>query len=280
VFDPSGLFWRYAGDWRVTLFLGEPFFLQACHPTIAAGVAEHSMFETDPWGRLGHSFGLVLDSIYAVDGARVGAQVRATHKTISGLKPDGSRYHAWEPEAYFWVVATGAEAILHFAGRMGEPAAADDLDRFYADVREFGRRFGLRERDMPPTYREFTSWYENILATRISLNPTAERVLALLSAPRSPKSIPVPVWWPLKLVGGHVVILLTIGTLPATASKRLGVRLTAHERIERDAVCAALRAAGTAPPRLRCRPCALAAFARAARERADTTHERREATAA
>ncbi len=48
VFDVDGVIWRYAGDCRTTLFLGPAFFLQTCHPTIAAGVAEHSNFVNDP----------------------------------------------------------------------------------------------------------------------------------------------------------------------------------------------------------------------------------------
>jgi uncharacterized protein (DUF2236 family) len=265
VFDPDGVIWRYAGDWRMTLFLGQPFFLQTCHPTVAAGVAEHSNFEADPWGRLERSFGLVLDTIYAADGPRVGAEVRAAHKTIAGFKSDGSRYHAWEPEAYFWVAATGAEGIRDFARRMGEPADREDCERFYADLRELGRRLGLREGDMPATYSAFTSWYQSILATRLEVNPTAERVLKMLSAPLSPKSIPAPLWAPLKPAGGHLTRLLTVGTLPPLASDRLGLQLDARERIQFDGICAALRLAGTAPTRLRYRACARAAFARVAR---------------
>lgn len=281
MFDVDGVIWRYAGDWRTTLFLGRAFFLQTCHPTIAAGVAEHSNFVNDPWGRLERSFGLVLETIYAADGARVGAEVRAAHKTITGLKPDGSRYHAWEPEAYFWVVATGADGILDFARRMGERVDAEGCERFYADVREFGRRLGLREADMPPTYSAFTTWYRSIVETRIALNPTAEQALEMLSAPLSPNAIPASLWAPLKPAGGHLIRLLTIGTLPPLASDRLGLELGARERIELDAVCAALRVAGTAPSRLRYRPCARAAFARAARRTpCDSTDARNSTLAA
>src|SRR5919197_141749 len=34
------------------------------------------------------------------------------HKRIKGVKPDGERYHALEPEAYAWVHATLAEPLL------------------------------------------------------------------------------------------------------------------------------------------------------------------------
>src|SRR2546428_768078 len=41
------------------------------HPTIAAGVGEHSNFKSDPWARLQDSFGLVLRTIYDADGERL-----------------------------------------------------------------------------------------------------------------------------------------------------------------------------------------------------------------
>ena len=101
--------WRYSGDWRLGLVLARALLLQVCHPTIGAGVAEHSIFREDPWGRLRQSLFPVLETVYAEDGAQVGARIRAAHRTIRGTDERGRRYSAWEPEAYWFVLATGMD---------------------------------------------------------------------------------------------------------------------------------------------------------------------------
>ena len=153
----GGVTWRYAGDVRILPFLGRAFLLQVAHPTIAAGVAEHSRFKEDPFGRFKQSYGLVLQTLYAADGERVGAEVRASHRRITGVTAGGRRYHAFEPEAYFWVLATGYETVVVTAQRFLKPMSSSEERRAYDETRELGRRFGLRERDMPATLESFAS---------------------------------------------------------------------------------------------------------------------------
>src|SRR5205823_1353296 len=100
--------------------------LQAAHPTIGAGVGEHSNFKVDPFGRFQQSYGLVLATLYAADGERVGADVRAAHKSIKGVTDDGRHYHAYEPEAYFWVLATGYDNLVDVARRLGRSLSQTD----------------------------------------------------------------------------------------------------------------------------------------------------------
>ena len=178
----GGVTWRYAGDVRILPFLGRAFLLQVAHPTIAAGVAEHSRFKEDPFGRFKHSYGLVLQTLYAADGERVGAEVRASHRRITGVTA-GRRYHAFEPEAYFWVLATGYETVVVTAQRFLKPMSSAEERRAYDETRELGRRFGLRERDMPATLETFAEWYAWMLEDRIESNPTVAEVLATVGVP-------------------------------------------------------------------------------------------------
>ena len=127
----GGVTWRYAGDARILPFLGRAFLLQVAHPTIAAGVADHSRFKKDPFGRFKQSYGLVLQTLYAIDGKRVGAEVRASHRRITGVTADGRRYHAFEPEAYFWVLATGYETVVVTARRFLKPMSSAEERRAY-----------------------------------------------------------------------------------------------------------------------------------------------------
>ena len=52
LFGPNSVSWKVMGD--VSTFVGgvRALLLQALHPEVAAGVADHSEYETDPLGRL------------------------------------------------------------------------------------------------------------------------------------------------------------------------------------------------------------------------------------
>src|SRR6058998_3708472 len=99
---PESITWRRAGDARAMLGAGAALLLQVAHPTVAAGVREHSDFQRDPWGRLLRTLDFVNLLIYGGPeaAARTGRAVREMHKRIRGVAPDGTRYHALEPEAY------------------------------------------------------------------------------------------------------------------------------------------------------------------------------------
>src|SRR3954468_5643701 len=49
---PHSVVWRIGSHARVMSAAGAPLLLQVAHPTVAAGVREHSDFKSDPWGRL------------------------------------------------------------------------------------------------------------------------------------------------------------------------------------------------------------------------------------
>ena len=75
-------------------------------------MAEHSIFREDPWRRLRESLDPVLETVYAADGAEVGARIREAHRAIRGTNASGRRYSAWEPEAYWFVLASGMESAV------------------------------------------------------------------------------------------------------------------------------------------------------------------------
>jgi len=120
---PGTITWRYAGDARVLIAAGYALLLQVAHPTVGAGVSEHSQFRRDPWGRLLRTLDYTCTMVYGGPRAagEMGQRIRSFHRRISGTRPDGQRYHALEPEAYAWVHATLAEAILAAHERFTDP---------------------------------------------------------------------------------------------------------------------------------------------------------------
>jgi uncharacterized protein (DUF2236 family) len=262
----DSVLWRYFGDWRLGLVLGRGLVLQTCHPTIGAGVAEHSIYREDPWARLQRSLFPIVDTIYAADAEAVGARIREGHRRIRGTDHRGRAYHAWEPEAYWFVLSSAVDCMITMAELyVGEPLGARDRERVVAETREVGRRMGLRDRDMPAGWRAFRAAYDEILHDRLEAHPTAHEVLDVIAEP------PAPGWLPLRRLSGpafstptgHLMTLATVGTLPPVVRERLGLPWSARQEHELRAVARAIRTSFRAVPEpLRYMPAARDAFRR------------------
>jgi uncharacterized protein (DUF2236 family) len=52
LFGPESITWRVNREGVLLLGGGAALILQVAHPLVGAGVAEHSNYREDPWGRL------------------------------------------------------------------------------------------------------------------------------------------------------------------------------------------------------------------------------------
>src|SRR5262249_46224497 len=141
---PDSISWRILGDARSLSSAGYALLLQVAHPTVGAGVTEHSNFRADPWGRLWRTPDYVAPTPYAGPerAGATGRTIREMHKQIKGVKPDGTRYHALEPEAYAWVHATLAMAGVEGTRQFVTELRRDQLEAFWAEWRGLGRILG------------------------------------------------------------------------------------------------------------------------------------------
>ena len=247
---------RYAGDVRLLSNAGWALLMQVAHPTVGAGVEEHSNYREDPWGRLIRTLDFVNLLVYGTpeQSAAVGANVRNMHKRIKGVRPDGKRYHALEPEAFAWVHATLIEAILvtrpRFVGPISPPVAA----RMYSEWRELGANLGVRERDLPETYNGFRVYFDTMVNERLEDNETVQGILEALSRP-TPPPLPQLAQSAFSAISRLLVrtqSLALTGTLPPVLRERFGLEWSRAKDAELAAAAAASRALGPAlPKRLR-----------------------------
>ena len=236
--------WRYASDIRMFGTAGYALLLQVAHPTVGAGVMEYSNFREDPWGRLQRTLDYVHGTIYGGPelAGEIGRRVREMHKAIKGVKPDGERYHALEPDAYAWVHASLVDAIVRghrlFGRGMDEPLA----EAFYADWLKLGRLIGVRERDLPARWADFPAYFDEVVDGALEDNPTVHLVLDTLRNPAKPlAALPNPVW---KVAsGGPTLAIVTTGMLPPRLRRKLGLRWTERDDRTFRAFCATGRAA-------------------------------------
>jgi uncharacterized protein (DUF2236 family) len=242
---PGSITWDRAADIRSFASAGTALLLQVAHPTVGAGVSDFSTFASDPWGRLWRTLDFVNVLVFAPPeaAAEMGARIRGFHKVIKGTKPDGSRYHALEPEAYAWVHLTLAESILRAHERFGRPFADADKERFWGEWRRLGRFLGVRWRDMPETYAGYRELVDTIVAERLERTSAVDEVYsALTSTPPSPsRHIGQRAWGLASRPLLRLMGLATVGLLPATLRRRLELELSRGQNLELRALGAAAR---------------------------------------
>lgn len=189
---PGAVAWYAAGDHRIFLFAVRALLLQVAHPMVGAGVAEHSVYKSDPYGRLWRTAISGNNQVYG--GHRAAAEGRRLvemHTQIKGVDAEGRRYHALDPEAYLWVHATMYETWRTFLTSCG-PGLTDAQDeQLFGEWRRMGLLIGVKERVLPETRAEFWAWWETML-DKLENNAVVQDLLH--APPRAPRWLPIPLW--------------------------------------------------------------------------------------
>jgi uncharacterized protein (DUF2236 family) len=244
---PGSITWRRAGDARLFLGAGYALLLQVAHPTVGAGVREHSNFRQDPWGRLLRTLDFTNVMVYGGprQACEMGRWVREMHKQIKGVDSAGRRYHALEPEAYAWVHATLAEAIVSGHARFGRPLRPAEVARLWTEWRALGRLLGVRSGDLPEDWAGFRRYFDAMVSERLEDTESVHDVLDTLGRPVRP---PVPylgdgAWRVARIPLARVNRLATLGMLPPALRERFGIVWTRSQELELRALSAAARSA-------------------------------------
>jgi uncharacterized protein (DUF2236 family) len=244
---PDSILWRRAGDARVMATAGYALILQVAHPTVGAGVREHSDYASDPWGRLLRTLDYVHVMVYGGPRAagETGRRLREMHRRIRGVAPDGRRYHALEPEAFAWVHATLIDAIVAGHQRFARPLRPDQVERMYAGWLDLGRLVGLRAGELPADWTAFRAYFDAMVSERLEDNDVVHGVLEMLAHPaQSPiPLLPSGAWRLTWLPFGRLFTLATVGVLPSALRARFGLPWTWAQELELTALGRASRAA-------------------------------------
>ncbi|MCB0895292.1 MAG: DUF2236 domain-containing protein [Nocardioides sp.] len=171
-FDPASPIGRVHGD--ASMFVGgiRALLLQTLHPAAMRGVAEHSGYRGDMWGRLARTstFLAVTTFGHADDAEQAVRAVRRIHERVTGTMDDGTPYAASDPHLLMWVHVAEVDSFLRAHTVYGaEPLVGADRDTYVAQAGEVARRLGVV--DPPQTEAELAQ----VLASyRPELRGTAE----------------------------------------------------------------------------------------------------------
>ena len=73
------------------------------------------------------------------------------------------RYHALDPETYFWAHATFVEQVLYFADTFVKRLTDEEKQQIYLESKTWYRRYGVSDRPMPADYDEFQRYWDHML---------------------------------------------------------------------------------------------------------------------
>lgn len=250
ILGPESVAWRATSDLRLYLGMLYPLLLQVAHPTVDAGVSQHSYFEQRPWDRLLATVDYVSLLVYGGPAAiPAGRRLRTLHRHFRGTRADGSRYSALEPAAYAWVHATLIDTYVRTNARFGRPLTASEIDRFYREYRGLGRLIGVRDRDLPRSWLEFRRYFDATARDTLTRTDSVGRVLATIhdSGP-PPLPITARLWPAVKFPARRSIWLGGIGVMDPWLRRRLDIGWSALDEAQFRALGIISRAAGPAMP--------------------------------
>jgi uncharacterized protein (DUF2236 family) len=247
---PNSVTWQFTSDARLNLVMLYPLLLQVAHPTVEAGVSDYSDFEQRPLERLLRTADYLNLLVYGgQDAAPAGRRLRALHTAFRGVRKDGERYSALEPDAYAWVHATLIAGYVDGHAHFGRPMSRDQVERFYREYRGLGRLIGVRERDLPRSWKAFRTYFDRVVETDLTRTEATDRVLrAVRYATPAPVPMPGALWRVARIPTAQMVWLGGAGLLSPGLRKRLGIRWTPLDEVAFRGLGAATRSCGPVLP--------------------------------
>ena len=209
-YGPDSMMWKINRE-RVVLLCGPAAaILQAAHPQVAMGVAAHSHYRTDPFGRLRRT----LDAVYTIAFGTV-EDVEQARRVLARIHAavKGQGYSAFDTGAQGWVLATlimGSVTMYErFVGRL----TTGERDQFLRENVRFGEVFGLDPDWLPTTWKAFMTYWQDMLSgSLLGSNPLCAEVTAAVLCPPAP--------WFARLLS-PVFRSLTVEFIPAPLCQRL-----------------------------------------------------------
>ena len=194
-----GVSWRIHRERVLLAGWGRAILLQLAHPMVARGVAEHSVFTTEPWGwarRLHRTLGAMLSLTFgsAEDAAAAAGRINAIHDRVHGRldraaggQPAGAPYSAHDPALLAWVHATLLDSFLGAYRLFVGPLATVDADRYCVEASGIEARLGIPAGCLPRTEAALRAYLEVMLAgDTIQVTDTARALAREVLAPPVP----------------------------------------------------------------------------------------------
>ena len=207
--------------------------LQVSHPLVAAGVAEHSDFRRDPFGRLLRTLNTTLAIVFGTTPqARAGLRrIDRRHVPVRGWTDTGHAYNARDPKLVVWVQVTLVLTSLRLYELVMGRLSDEEREEYWREARFFAGELGATTESLPPTYDALIRYERYMLAQEVIPDANAVRVARDVLRPM--RFVPAPLYW--------LSDAFTAGLLPASIRLALGLNWRTRERLWFRFVISALR---------------------------------------
>ena len=184
-FDQRSTIWRVDREMVLLAAGGRALLMQLAHPKVAAGVAQHSDFQADPFARLHRT----MDAMWSIVFDK-GPQARASlehvarvHARVHGQVGSGegfvtgAPYDANDQDLLLWVHATLIDSALVGYDRFVAPLSLAEKRSYYHDSKKLARLFGIDEGVIPGALDDFEAYMQSMMAgDEIRVGPTARKL--------------------------------------------------------------------------------------------------------
>jgi uncharacterized protein (DUF2236 family) len=182
LFPDDAMIRQVSGEVILLLGGGRALLMQLAHPQVAAGVADHSGFDKDPFGRLRRTLDATYTIVFGTEAEAdlVARQLFAVHERVTG--PD---YRANDPELLMWVHATLVDTALRVHARFVRPLTADEAERYYQDSMVVAEVLGVPRDVQPPDLVAFNRYTRQMVGS-LQVSDTARQLADAVLHPRLP----------------------------------------------------------------------------------------------
>lgn len=180
LFAPSSVTWKIHSDPAMLVGGIRALFQQALHPQAMAGVAEHSNFREDAWGRLQRTGDYVSTLTFGTptQANQLSARVRKIHSQL-GLD---------DPKLLLWVHMAMVDSFLDVAVRSGLTLSEAERDQYVAEMVLFAQAVGIAESNVPKNVAEMKKYFIDI-SPELSASDDAKRAALFLIIPPLPNAV-------------------------------------------------------------------------------------------
>lgn len=206
LFGPGSVTWKVNSDPAMVVGGMRALLVQALNPLAMAGVAQHSRFHDDSWGRFQRTAQFVMTATFGTrtEAEAIGARVRRIHTTVRGTDPvTGRPYDAGQPELLAWVHNVLAHSLVVAKRAYGGGLSRTDADRYLGEMVRMAELVGTPPDLVPTTMPDLRDY---LRGAELVASPLAQQAKFAVLSPPLPRRL-VPVW--------AVLDTAAVGLLPA-----------------------------------------------------------------
>jgi len=178
------MYWRVNREWLIALAGPRAVLLELAHPAVAAGVAGHSNYRGDPFGRLYRTMKTMTELSF---GSEQEARMALTHfrRCHARVHSTGAiPYDARDAQLQLWVWATLVDSVPQVYERFVSPLSPAERSAYYLDCAKLAQLLGIPCEVIPSTFSAFELYIESmLLGDELHVTEHARDIINALYAP-------------------------------------------------------------------------------------------------